>query len=173
MPPTRRNVAAAALRSASPRRRLLTTQEAAAIAQVTPACIRQWTSRGYLVPTARQGRNNLYREDHVLQAERVRRGRRASARLCVQEQGPARPTAGPVPGRRRPPPQDSGHQPRPSSAPQRSQPHKPQDRSQARNSRAMSGPWIRLPLWLRRRGQRRRQFGKRQRSNGGTLTTNE
>ncbi|MEU2433644.1 helix-turn-helix domain-containing protein [Streptomyces sp. NPDC007861] len=58
---------------ADPSRRLLTTAEAAEVAQVSPACIRQWVRRGYLRPVARYGKRNLYREDHVLRAERDRR----------------------------------------------------------------------------------------------------
>ncbi|MFE0063386.1 MerR family transcriptional regulator [Streptomyces sp. NPDC059003] len=57
--------------------RLLTTAEAAAVAGVQAACIRQWVSRGYLQPTARQGNRNLYREDHVLQVERDHRKARS------------------------------------------------------------------------------------------------
>ncbi|MFF4406027.1 helix-turn-helix domain-containing protein [Streptomyces sp. NPDC001404] len=71
------------MRSLSPRHRLLTTREAAAVAQVSPSCIRQWTSRGHLVPAARQGRANLYREDQVLEAERIRRNHRAPARAVL------------------------------------------------------------------------------------------
>lgn len=57
----------------SPRDRLLTTVEAAEVVGVTPACIRQWARRGYIRPIARSGKRNLYREDHVLCAERDRR----------------------------------------------------------------------------------------------------
>ncbi|MFE6692261.1 helix-turn-helix domain-containing protein [Streptomyces sp. NPDC057743] len=60
---------------AAPHQRLLTTTEAAQAIGVSPATIRQWTHRGYLRPTAHQGHLNLYREDHVLQAERNRRER--------------------------------------------------------------------------------------------------
>ncbi|WP_414167552.1 helix-turn-helix domain-containing protein [Streptoverticillium reticulum] len=87
MAPTRRTAAAAALRSVSPRHRLLTTQEAAAVARVSPSCIRQWTHRGHLVPAARQGRTNLYREDHVLEAERTRRNQRSPAVISGRETG--------------------------------------------------------------------------------------
>ncbi|MFF2748635.1 MerR family transcriptional regulator [Kitasatospora sp. NPDC058048] len=77
--PTRRDLAAVAAAAAGvPRCRLLTTGEAAEAAGVTAACIRQWTVRGRLRPVARRGRENLYREDHVLFAERDCRSRRAS-----------------------------------------------------------------------------------------------
>ncbi|MEU5431592.1 MerR family transcriptional regulator [Streptomyces olivoreticuli] len=113
MPPTRRRTVAAvaAQDSDSPCRRLLTTQEAAAVARVTPACIRQWTSRGYLVPTARQGRTNLYLEDHVLRAERIRRNRRPAARTPQPDQN-ATPL---VPGRRGP--QHSAREPEQQARP--------------------------------------------------------
>ncbi|MFJ4806952.1 helix-turn-helix domain-containing protein [Streptomyces murinus] len=57
-----------------PRRRLLTTAEAASAAGVSPACIRQWVHRGYLRPVAwyRRSGAHLFREDHVLLAERER-----------------------------------------------------------------------------------------------------
>lgn len=77
MPPTRRDVAAL-LQGMSPRYRLLTTQEAATVARVTPACIRQWTRRGYLTPVAHQGNRNLYSEEDVLHTERDRRMQRHS-----------------------------------------------------------------------------------------------
>nr|WP_242640928.1 helix-turn-helix domain-containing protein [Streptomyces kasugaensis] len=57
---------------------MLTTEEAAEVACVTPACIRKWVSRGHLAVTARSGSRNLYREDHVLAAERQRRMQRIS-----------------------------------------------------------------------------------------------
>ncbi|WP_372472111.1 helix-turn-helix domain-containing protein [Streptomyces albireticuli] len=63
----------------SPQDRLLTTVEAAEAAGVTPACIRQWARRGYIRPIARIGKRNLYREDHVLRAERDRRVEATSA----------------------------------------------------------------------------------------------
>ncbi|WP_274919520.1 helix-turn-helix domain-containing protein [Streptomyces sp. WZ-12] len=64
--------------TADPRHRLLTTAEAARMAGVSPACIRQWVRRGYLQPIAHYRRGNipLYREDHVLLAERDRRTRK-------------------------------------------------------------------------------------------------
>ncbi|WP_327591660.1 helix-turn-helix domain-containing protein [Streptomyces chartreusis] len=59
--------------STQPRHRLLTTAEAAELAGVTPACIRQWARRRYLRPVAQYGALNLYREDQVLEVERARR----------------------------------------------------------------------------------------------------
>ncbi|MEU3756654.1 MerR family transcriptional regulator [Streptomyces olivoreticuli] len=58
-----------------PQLRLLTGAEAAELAGVTPGCIRQWVKRGHLQPAARNSRSRawLYREDHVLVAERERR----------------------------------------------------------------------------------------------------
>lgn len=62
-----------------PRSRLLTAAEAAQLLGVSASCIRQWVARGYLRPTAyfRRGRVQLFREDHILEADR---GRRAAAR---------------------------------------------------------------------------------------------
>ncbi|WP_367620987.1 MerR family transcriptional regulator [Streptomyces olivoreticuli] len=73
--PDRRHIQTA-ITPGDPRHRLLTTAEAAETAGVTTACIRQWTHRGYLTPTAHHGKHNLYREDHVLDAERTRRAHR-------------------------------------------------------------------------------------------------
>ncbi|WP_376738570.1 MerR family transcriptional regulator [Streptomyces noursei] len=61
-----------------PTRRLLTAREAAEVAHVTPACIRQWVRRGYLTPTAsyRRGKKvHLFLESHILKVERDRRVR--------------------------------------------------------------------------------------------------
>ncbi|WP_376738573.1 MerR family transcriptional regulator [Streptomyces noursei] len=66
----------------NPRHRLLTTKEAAAVAHVTPACIRQWVKRGYLTPTAsyRRGKKvHLFLESHILKVERDRRVRQQQA----------------------------------------------------------------------------------------------
>ncbi|MEU2516991.1 MerR family transcriptional regulator [Streptomyces syringium] len=61
--------------------RLITGKEAGELLSVSPECIRQWVRRGYLSPVARDERNRalLYREDHVLEAERVCRSRRSRA----------------------------------------------------------------------------------------------
>ncbi|MFI5987713.1 helix-turn-helix domain-containing protein [Streptomyces sp. NPDC051555] len=63
-----------------PRLRLLTAKEAAELLGVSPACIRQWVARGHLTPTATYQKSGvrLYREDHVLEAERARRAARRS-----------------------------------------------------------------------------------------------
>ncbi len=66
--------------------RLLTTAEAAETACVTPATIRQWTSRGHLTAVARYGSRNLYLESHVLEVESAHRSART----------PAAPPPGPV-----------------------------------------------------------------------------
>ncbi|MCC2280938.1 helix-turn-helix domain-containing protein [Streptomyces sp. ET3-23] len=150
MPPTRRLAAVAAQDSASPCRRLLTTQEAAAVAQVTPACIRQWTSRGYLVPAARQGRANLYLEDHVLRAERIRRNRRPAARSTPQ---PDQIVARLVSGRRRGP-QHAAREPRqqaqlsPALFMARQQAaHTPQRLLRGAPPLSSTWRWIRVPRW--------------------------
>ncbi|WP_367141186.1 MULTISPECIES: MerR family transcriptional regulator [Streptomyces] len=147
---TRRHAAAAAVRSVAPHHRLLTTQEAAVVAHVTPACIRQWTSRGYLVPTARQGRTNLYREDHVLQTERIRRNRRShphqSGKATDLSNGEreqphcARPQVGPSPA------------PLPCKVS-----HLHEHTGRGKDRCALPRPWIRVPHWIRCRGQHRRK----------------
>ncbi|MGW2557630.1 helix-turn-helix domain-containing protein [Streptomyces sp. NPDC001635] len=71
----------------NPRLRLLTTAEAAQAAGVSPACIRQWTRRGYLKPVARYRNANLYLEHHVLLVERDRR--------ASHHRKPRAPTDGP------------------------------------------------------------------------------
>ncbi|WP_188273845.1 MerR family transcriptional regulator [Streptomyces sp. CBMA152] len=71
LPHSRRDIAA--LQTGAPSHRLLTTREAARVAGVKISTIRQWQRRGYLTPIARYRTTNLYREDHVLRAERARR----------------------------------------------------------------------------------------------------
>ncbi|MGW1075940.1 MerR family transcriptional regulator [Streptomyces sp. NPDC002537] len=155
MPPTRRRAAAAAQDSDSPRRRLLTTQEAAVVAQVTPACIRQWTSRGYLVPTARQGRTNLYLEDHVLRTERIRRNRRSAARTPQPDQD-VTPL---VPGRRGPQhsAREPGHQARPGPTLLMTRQHTAHTPVLPRRGRlSLTNAWrrIRAPRWMWRPARR-------------------
>lgn len=75
----------------NPRYRLLTAAEAATAVGVSPACIRQWVARGYLSPTARYGRTGtwLFREDHVLETERLRRRRDPSNTADEKSAGPS------------------------------------------------------------------------------------
>ncbi|MCC2280830.1 MerR family transcriptional regulator [Streptomyces sp. ET3-23] len=157
MPPTRRRAAAIAQDSDSPRHRLLTTQEAATVAQVTPACIRQWTSRGYLVPTARQGRTNLYLEDHVLRTERIRRNRRSPARTPQPDQDTPL-----IPGRRsrQPSAGDLAHQARPSPALQLAGRQAPRPAALSRRAvpqRSDCWRWIKISRWVWHPARRRRQ----------------
>lgn len=68
-----------------PRQRLLTAVEAAQLLGVTPNCVHQWVHRGHLRPLARLNRSRtlLFREDHVLLAERARRTRHAETAVTA------------------------------------------------------------------------------------------
>ncbi|MEV4872071.1 MerR family transcriptional regulator [Streptomyces syringium] len=61
--------------------RLITAKEAGELVSVSSDCIRQWVQRGHLSPVGRDKRSRavLYREDHVLEAERACRSRRNRA----------------------------------------------------------------------------------------------
>jgi len=48
---------------------LVTTEDAARLADVDVATIRQWRRRGHLQPAGRRGRSTLYRVEDVWEAE--------------------------------------------------------------------------------------------------------
>ncbi|MFE2374852.1 hypothetical protein [Streptomyces sp. NPDC059398] len=52
---------------------LVTSALAAQEAGVVPATIRKWVQLGHLRPSGRQGRNHLFRLEHVFAAERTAR----------------------------------------------------------------------------------------------------